>query len=70
MDESVTQMTCYLLRQLFESSSLSEQVDLASLVSTPIHRYRSCTYKAVRDCSVVNYVARLLSAFQSFIRTS
>ena len=67
MDQSLTDLTCYLLREIFDSSSLDSKVEMSSIVEAPITRYSSCEAKKVRDCGVIFYLQDILINYQNFL---
>ena len=63
MDQSLTDLTCYLLREVFDSSSLDSKVEMSSIVAAPITRYSSCAARKVRDCGVIFYLQDIPLSF-------
>ena len=67
LDQSLTSLSCYILRAVFHTTPLTSHVQMSSILSTPIMRYTQCLERRVRDCGVLFYLRDLLTIYQNYL---
>ena len=67
IDELLQELTCFILRDFLQDSSLSSQVETSSIITSPIGRYSSCSDRNTRDCGVISHLNNLLSSYETFL---
>ena len=67
IDELLQELTCFILRDFLQDSSLSSQIETSSIISSPIGRYSSCSDRNTRDCGVMSHLSNLLSSYDTFL---
>ena len=67
VDQLLQELSCYLLTQLFSSAPLTEVIDLAPILHTPVARYPACAERSLRDCGVVSFLRDTLSSLDEYV---
>lgn len=67
VDQMLQELTCQILTQFFDNSSLDTVVEMSSIVDQQIPRYSSCSDRKLRDCGVMTYLNTLLRNFDRYV---
>ena len=67
LDQSLTSLSCYILRTVFNTTPMTSHVQMSSILSTPIMRYTQCSERKLRDCGVLFYLRDLLTIYQNYL---